>query len=92
MNVRPTKLPLIKRYRTDLLSQKLSRLSVRLYTDALLADDTSMRGNKWAQIYADRVGFVHVFLMRSKAGEGDSIGNVVKDIGIMNETHCDNVL
>ena len=30
--------------------------------------------------------------MRSKDGAGDSLGNVVKDIGIMNEIHCDNAL
>ena len=28
--------------------------------------------------------------MRSKAGEGDSLGNVVNDIGTMNESHYDN--
>ena len=30
--------------------------------------------------------------MRSKAGSGESLGNVVKDIGIMNEIHCGNAL
>ena len=28
--------------------------------------------------------------MRSKAGAGDSLGNVVKYIGTMNESHYDN--
>ena len=29
-------------------------------------------------------GFVNVFSMRYNAGAGDSLGNVVKDIGIIN--------
>ena len=36
--------------------------------------------------------FVYVFPMRSKAEAGDSLGNVVKDIGIMNEIHFDNAM
>ena len=76
--------PLTKRYRTDILSQKLIMFIIKFYTDNIFSDDTSVRGNKCAQIYADRYRFVHVFLMRSKAGAVDSLGNLVKDICIIN--------
>ena len=84
--------PLDKRYRIDLLSHKPRRLSVKLYTATIFADQNSMQGNKYAQIYTDGNIFVHLLLMRSKAGAGDSLGNVVKDIGNTNEIHCDNTL
>ena len=85
MNVRFCIFPLNKRYKTYQLSQKLRRSSIKSYTDTLSFGDTSVQGNKFSQIYADKDGFVHVFSMRSKAGECDSMGNVVKYIGIMNE-------
>ena len=92
MNVRSSILPLTKRYPTDILSQKLRILRVKLYTDNIFADYTSVRDNKCAQIYTDRDVFLHVFPMKPKAGAGDSVGNVVKDIGIMNEINCDNAM
>ena len=67
-------------------------LRVKFYNDTLFSDDTSVQGNRYDQIYADRDVFVHVFLTRSKAGAGDSLGNVFRDIGIMNEIHCYNSL
>ena len=33
-----------------------------------------------------------VILMRSTAGASDSLGNLVKDIGIVNEIYCENAL
>ena len=84
MNVRSAILPLRKRYRTSLLFPKLSRLSVKFYTDTLFVDNTSVQGNKFVQLYADRDRIVNIFPMWSKAGSGDSPGNVVKYIGIKN--------
>ena len=51
-----------------------------------------MQGNKGSQLYTYRDEFVHVLTMRSKAGSGDSMGNVVKDIGIIDKIHCYNAL
>ena len=75
---------LIKRYWTYPLSQKLSRLRIKFYTDTLFSDDTSGRSNKCYQLYYDKDGFLRAFLIRSKSRIGDSLGNVFKDIGIMN--------
>ena len=63
-----------------------------IYTDTLFSDDTSVQGNKYDQLYADGGGSVHVFPMRSKSGAGDSLRNLVNDVRIMNEIHCDKAL
>ena len=59
-------------------------LSTKLYTDTLFYDDTSVQGNNCTQLYSKGGGFIYVYMMRYKAGAGDSLGNLVKDIGIMN--------
>ena len=92
INFRSAILPLTNIYQTDILSQKLIRLRIKFYTDTLFAYDTFVRGNTCAQLNADGYRFVHIFPMRSKAGAVDSLDNVVKYIGIMNEIHCDKEL
>ena len=77
-------MPLDNRYQTDLLSRKIRRLGVKFFTDILFYDDTSVQVDKVSQIYADRGGFVHVLLMRYKAGVGDSLGNLVNNFFIIN--------
>ena len=42
MNIRSAILPLIKRYRTYLLSQKLKRLSTKFFNDTLFANNASV--------------------------------------------------
>ena len=67
MNVRSALLPLTRRYRTDLLSQRLKRLSTRFYTDTMFSKvGTSLRGNNCAQIFTNGNGrqatnFYHLF-------------------------------
>ena len=50
IDVRSAIFPLTKRYRTDILSQKLIMFIIKFYTDNIFSDDTSVRGNKCAQI------------------------------------------
>jgi len=38
INIRSAILPLTRRYRTDLLSQRLRRLNIRFYTDSIFKD------------------------------------------------------
>ena len=85
MNVRSDIFPINNRYQINLLYHKLRRLRVKLYTDILFDNDTSVWGNEFPQIYADGNGFVYVLPMRYKAGAGDPLGNAVKSFGIMNE-------
>ena len=82
-------LSLTNKYWTDLLSQNLMRLIVKFYTDNLFSDDNYVRGNKCAQIYANRDGYLHVLSMRYKAKAGDSLVDMVNTIGIMKEIHCE---
>ena len=84
INVRLTILPLTKRCGTDILSQKMRRLSVQFYIDTLFNNGTSVQGNKCDHLYSDGDEFLHVFPMSSNARVGDSMGNAVKDIFIMN--------
>lgn len=68
MNVRSALLPLTRRYRTDLLSQRVRRLNTRFYTDTMFSKvGTSLRGNTCAQVFTDGNGAVFSYPMRSKA-------------------------
>ena len=83
MNVRSAIIPLVERYRINILSHKLIILGVKSYIDTLFCDDTSLWVNERTQLYTDSNILVYVFLMRSKAKEGESMDNVVKYICIM---------
>ena len=50
INVRLAIFSLTNRYRNYLLSNKLRRFIVKFYNGSLIDDDTSLRGNKCAQI------------------------------------------
>ena len=90
MNVRSALLPLIRRYRTDLLSQRLKRLKTRFYTDTMLSKvGTPLRGNTCAQIFTDGNGAVFAYPMRSKAQAGTQLLTFIQQVGIPNELHRD---
>ena len=86
MNIRSALLPLTRQYRTDLLSQRLKRLSIRLYTDNIFSKvGTSLRGNTCAQIFTDGNRAVFAYPMRSKAQAGDKLLSFIQQVGIPNE-------
>jgi len=90
MNVRSALLPLTKRYRTDLLSQRPKRLNTRFYTDTMFSKvGTSLRGNKCAQIFTDGNGAVFVYPMQSKAQAGTQLLTFTQQVGVSNEIHRD---
>jgi len=89
-NIRSVILPLTRRYRTDLLSQRLRRLNTRFYTDTMFAKvGNSLRGNTCAQIFTDGNGAVFVYPMRSKSEAGTQLLNLIQQVGIPNEMHRD---
>ena len=90
LNVRSALLPLTRRYRTDLLSQRLKRLTTRFYTDTMFSKiGTSLRGNQCTQIFTDGNGAVFAYPMRSKAQAGDKLLSFIQQVGIPNELHRD---
>jgi len=89
-NVRSAILPLTRRYRTDLLSQRLRRLNTRFYTDTMFSKiGTSLRGNTCAQMFTDGNGAVFAYPMQSKAEAGTQLLNLIQQVGIPNEIHRD---
>ncbi len=90
LNVRSALLPLTRRYRTDLLSQRLRRLNTRFYTDTMFSKiGTSLRGNTCTQIFTDGNGAVFAYPMQSKAQAGDKLLSLIQQVGIPNELHRD---
>jgi len=89
-NIRSAVLPLTRRYRTDLLSQRLKRLSTRFYTDTMFSKvGTSLRGNTCAQVFTDGNGAVFVYPMKSKSEAGNQLLKLIQQIGVPSELHRD---
>lgn len=89
-NIRSAIIPLSRRYRTDLLSQRLRILDCKIYTDTLFAKEKSISGNKCAQIFTDGSGFVFVYPMKLKSEAGDAMNVMTRDIGVPREVFSDN--
>ena len=82
-NVRSDLKALTRRYRTDLLLQRLRGLNCRFYTDMLFAKDKSIVGNTCAQIFTDG-GFVQIIPMRSKSEAVTILDRINRDIRVAN--------
>ena len=90
LNIRSATLPLTKRYRRDLLSQRLRRLNPRFYTDTMFSKiGTSLRGNVCAQIFTDGNGAVFAYSMESKSKAGNQLMKLIQQVGIPNESRRD---
>ena len=89
-NIRSAILPLTRRYRTDLLSQRLRRLSTRFYTDTIYAKHTSLQGHTCAQMFTDGEGFVVAFPISTKEDAGEALQMNCRDVGVPDELHFDN--
>ena len=83
--IRSAIMPLTRRYRTDMMSQRLRRLSTTWYTDTLFAKEKSLLGNTCAQIFTDGEGFTYVHPMKSKSQAGEALNKATMDVG--NECH-----
>ena len=90
LNIRSAILPLTRRYKTDLLSQRFRRLSTRFYTDTALCNVKSVVGNTCAQIFTDGEGFVVAYPMKAKSSAGEMLSRCCNDIGVPNELHMNN--
>lgn len=91
MNIRSALLPLTRRYRTDLLSQRLRRLSARFYTDTAFSKiGKSIRGNSCVQIYTDGDGSIFAYPMKTKSDAGESLQELCSQVGVPRVLHRDN--
>ncbi|GFH62123.1 hypothetical protein CTEN210_18599 [Chaetoceros tenuissimus] len=89
LSVRSAIMPLSRRYRTDLLSQRLRRISTCIYTDTLLMKSKSSRSNTCAQVFTDgALAYVHP--MQSKADAHEGLAAFGQDVGIPMEMISDN--
>ena len=71
LNIQSALLPLAHRYRSDLLSQRLKRLSTRFYTDTAFSKiRNSIRGNNSIQIFNDRKSSIFAYPLKSKSEAG----------------------
>ena len=79
VNIRPAISQLTRRYRTDLLSQRLRRLNTRFYTDTMFSKiGTSLRGKMCAQILKDGNGAVFAYPMNTKSETGQQVINFIQ--------------
>ena len=91
LNVRSALLPLTRRYRTDLLSQRLKRLSARFYTDTAFSKiGGSIRGNNCVQIFTDGDGSIFAYPIKSKEDAGEALQELCSQVGVPRELHRDN--
>ncbi|GFH50498.1 hypothetical protein CTEN210_06974 [Chaetoceros tenuissimus] len=90
-NIRSALLPLTRRYRTDLLSQRLRRLSTRFYTGTAFSKiGDSIRGNACVQIYTESDRSIFAYPLKSKSDCGDSLQALCSQVGVPRELHRDN--
>ena len=82
--IRSAIMPLTRRYRTDLMLQRLRRLRTTWYTDTLFAKEKSITGNKCAQMFTDGDGFAYVHPMKSKSQAGEALNKVTLNVGVPN--------
>ena len=88
LNIRSALLPLTRRYRTDLLPQRLKRLSTRFYTDTAYSKiGDSIQGNTCVQIFTDGDGSIFAYPLKSKADCGDSLQELCSQVGVPRELH-----
>ena len=83
-NVHSELLPLISRYHTDIISQRLRRIVCTFYTYALFKKQKYIIGNTCAQISTYREVFVYVRPMQYKSQSVKAFNVVPRDIGVPN--------
>lgn len=83
---------LSRRFRTDTYQRRYRRLGgpyARFCTDTLFSKVKSVMGNTCAQVYSNRVGFVKLYPMSTKADSHHSFSNFIHEVGIPHSIHSD---
>ena len=72
---------ILRRYRVDHLHFHRNRLHATFHTDTLFSKIISLRGNKCAQVFTNGA-FTAVYPIVSKSHAGDSLWELINDVGI----------
>ena len=84
LGIRSALHPLSRRYRTDIMSQNLTRLNTTFYSDTMFAKCTSLNGNAVAQVFTDGQGYYHAEPLVSKAQAGEALDSFAATVGVPN--------
>ena len=79
--VRSEVMPLARRYRANRIFHK-QRHGGKWYTDTMDGRVTSVDGNRYAQVFADKTMFDQVYPMDSKSKAGDALRTFINDVGV----------
>ena len=82
--------PITKRFRTKQKQLRYNRLNTQMYSDTLIADTKSTRGNKYGQVFVNPESFTKFIPMRQKGHAGHALGEFFRDIGVPTRMHVDN--
>lgn len=88
--IRHAKMPLRRRYRTDLLSLNYRRIKETMHTDTVHSKHKSVLNNTCAQIYATESGATFAYPMTSKRLAGETLSSLCQDVGIPSRIFSDN--
>ena len=74
-------MPFTRRYRADRKFHK-KRLGGKWYTDTMDGCVTSVDGNRYAQVFDNKIMFAQVYPMDSKSKAGDALKTFINDVGV----------
>ena len=80
--------PIFRHYRVDHLHFHRKRLHATFHTDTLFSKIISLRGNKCAQVFMNGT-FTAVYPILSKSHVGDSLQELINDVGIPDWLYAD---
>lgn len=74
-------MPLARRYRVDMMFDE-NQLRQTFATDTMHMPVTSIRGHKFAQVFATKDFFVEAYPITKKSNAGDALNSFVRDYGV----------
>ena len=84
LGIRSALQPLSRRYRTDIMSNRLRRINTTVFTDTLFSKTPSVHRDTCAQIYTNAEHFYYIVPMTSnnQTNVGNSLQQFTEDVGI----------
>ena len=73
--------PLMKRYRSDIITFQFKALNCTIYTDTMFSKTKSLKSNTCCQIFTDGKGFIWAYPMKSKKEAGYALYDFLDKVG-----------